>query len=106
MAYQLEPFFAGGLLEMKPTKLTISFVPAGNAGPIKHPKIKASPEKQFSSLIQHVRNCLGMKSADKLYIYAQQAYAPDETLLIHDLNLLCGLNGVITLHYALEPIWG
>lgn len=109
MSLTLNRLFKDGPLEIDPTKkMTVSFIPSGlvPSQKLRHPKIRVTPDKPFSSLIQHVRTSLNLKPDEAIFLYAQQAYMPDEDLLCHDLNLLCGIDNVITIHYSLEPVWG
>ncbi|XP_025417201.1 ubiquitin-like protein ATG12 [Sipha flava] len=87
-------------------KIEILLKATGNAPILKTKKWMVEKEKTVAAIIEFLRKLLKMESSETLFLYVNQAFAPQPDQTMKNLFDCYNTDGRLVLHYCKTQAWG
>lgn len=73
---------------------------------MKKTKFTLSASHRFGMVIEWLRKTLHLKAADPLFVFCNQAFAPNPDSSMHDLFQCYQVQNELVINYAVQEAWG
>jgi len=87
-------------------KVLVNFRATGSAPIMKKTKFTLSASHRFGMVIEWLRKTLHLKAADPLFVFCNQAFAPNPDSSMHDLFQCYQVQNELVINYAVQEAWG
>ena len=87
-------------------KVLVNFRAAGSAPIMKKTKFTLSASHRFGMIIEWLRKTLHLKPQDALFVFCNQAFAPNPDSAMYDLFQCYSVQGELVINYAIQDAWG
>ena len=88
------------------SKVELLLKATGDAPIMKKKKFSVDPDKTIGWVITFIRRYLRLTGEDSLFVYVNQAFAPNPDQVIRNLVECFGSDGKLVLYYAKSQAWG
>lgn len=87
-------------------KVLVNFRATGSAPIMKKTKFTLSATHRFGMIIEWLRKTLHLKPQDPLFVFCNQAFAPNPDSSMYDLFQCYNVQGELVINYAIQDAWG
>jgi ubiquitin-like protein ATG12 len=87
-------------------KVLVNFRATGSAPIMKKTKFTLSASHRFGMVIEWLRKTLHLKVADPLFVFCNQAFAPNPDSSMYDLFQCYQVQNELVINYAVQEAWG